>query len=417
MSAPAGKGHDRLPRGWAWATLGDLGRYHNGRGFKKSEWRDTGRPIIRIQNLTDPSKPFNYFDGEADPRNEVRDGDILVSWAATLDAFRWSGPDAVLNQHIFKVESAISPDFHYYLLKAVLSNLRAQAHGSGMVHITRGRFLSTPVRLPPRAEQDRIVLALNELLRQVEAAERSLNQARVEASLECQAVYSSVLSGPWPTVEIRELLREPPRNGHSAKATTNGIGIRTLTLTAVTTGSFTDANTKMTAANPARVTDLWLEPGDIFVERSNTPELVGTAAVYRGEPKWAIFPDLLIRIRVTEAVLPEFVELAMKEQQARRFFRGAAQGVAGSMPKISQETVMALPIPLPELEEQHRIVSRVQSHDAALTESLAEIAEAERLSESLERATLQSAFTGGLVPQDPDDEPAAQLLDELASTS
>ncbi len=410
MSGPAGNGRDELPQGWAWATLGDLGRYHNGRGFKKSEWRAAGRPIIRIQNLTDSTKPFNYFDGEADPRNEVRDGDLLVSWAATLDAFQWRGPDAVLNQHIFKVESFISPAFHYHLLKAVLADLRAQAHGSGMVHITRGRFLATPVRVPPLQEQVRIAAAVEELDRLMNDAVESLSNARAHARLLGESIYTNALCGAWPKVELGDLLREPLRNGHSAKASSDGAGVRTLTLTAVTTGRFNNRNTKMTTADPARVSDLWIEPGDLFVERSNTPELVGTAALYAGDPGWAIFPDLLIRVRASDAVLPEFVELVLKERRARRYFRQAAQGIAGSMPKISQETIRAFPIPLPELDEQHRIVSFVRRQVAARNQSMDDIDRGKEIACSLRRAMLEAAISGGLTAQDPSDQPAAALL-------
>jgi type I restriction enzyme, S subunit len=66
-----------LPAGWTATTLGKIGAYLNGRGFKKSEWRDSGRPIIRIQNLTGSGTSFNYFDGEADERHVARDGELL----------------------------------------------------------------------------------------------------------------------------------------------------------------------------------------------------------------------------------------------------------------------------------------------------------------------------------------------------
>jgi hypothetical protein len=60
-----------IPSGWARTTIGEIGEYYNGRGFKKAEWSETGRPIIRIQNLTDPTKPFNHYEGDdVDPRNE-----------------------------------------------------------------------------------------------------------------------------------------------------------------------------------------------------------------------------------------------------------------------------------------------------------------------------------------------------------
>ena len=112
-----------LPAGWRRTDLGSLGLYINGRGFKKSEWRDHGRPIIRIQNLTGSGEAFNHFDGEADERYIARPGDLLVSWAATLGAYIWNGPEAVVNQHIFKVDSNIDKDFHKYLLDFKLEEL------------------------------------------------------------------------------------------------------------------------------------------------------------------------------------------------------------------------------------------------------------------------------------------------------
>lgn len=117
-----------LPQGWRETNLGSLGKYHNGRGFKKSEWRDQGRPIIRIQNLTGSSDSFNYYQGDADERHVARQGDLLMSWAATLGAYIWTGPESVVNQHIFKVESNIDRKFHKYLLDFKLEELRRQAH-------------------------------------------------------------------------------------------------------------------------------------------------------------------------------------------------------------------------------------------------------------------------------------------------
>src|SRR5438128_2167489 len=128
---------DGLPSGWAWTRLGNIGNYWNGRGFKKSEWRETGRQIIRIQDLTGTRDKPNYFQGEVDPKQVVRHGDLLVSWAATLGVYVWRGEEAVLNQHIFRVDSFIDRDFHYYLIAHVLNELRRQTHGSGIVHITR----------------------------------------------------------------------------------------------------------------------------------------------------------------------------------------------------------------------------------------------------------------------------------------
>jgi type I restriction enzyme S subunit len=114
-------------------------------------------------------------------------------------------------------------------------------------------------------------------------------------------------------------------------------------------------------ADPQKVRDLWLEPGDLLIERSNTPELVGTARLYRGPRHFAIFPDLLIRARFGPEVLPEFAELQLHSERARFFFTQNAQGTAGSMPKIDQELITRFPFVLPPLSDQKRIVQQIDA--------------------------------------------------------
>ena len=202
----------------------------------------------------------------------------------------------------------------------------------------------------------------------------------------------------WLVVPLGEVLREPLRNGHSSKASSDGEGVRTLTLTAVTTGDFSEKNTKLTVADPARVRDLWLEPGDILVERANTPELVGTTRLYRGAKDYAIFPDLLIRVRLADGVLPSFVEHALSTEAARSVFRQAAQGIAGSMPKIDQATVERFPLPVAPTAEQRRIVDEVGKEFTRLDAAVAAL---QRIKANLKRyraSVLKAACEGRLVP-------------------
>ena len=91
-----------LPDGWRWTQLGELASYINGRAFKPEDWETTGIPIIRIQNLTDKQAEFNYYSRAVEDRYIVEDGDLLISWSASLDAFIWDRGTAILNQHIFK---------------------------------------------------------------------------------------------------------------------------------------------------------------------------------------------------------------------------------------------------------------------------------------------------------------------------
>ncbi len=157
------------PKGWSMARLDDTGEYVNGLAFKNSDWKPAGIPIIRIQNLTNSAVPFNYAAGPFPEDRMAHDGDILVSWSATLEAFRWNRGDGVVNQHIFKVipdERVVTTSYLFHLLRHSIRVMAESqsAHGLVMKHINRGPFLSYVAAIPPLAEQERIVAKVHDLM-------------------------------------------------------------------------------------------------------------------------------------------------------------------------------------------------------------------------------------------------------------
>ena len=153
-----------LPKEWQRRTLGDVGEYINGKAFKPSEWGETGRPIVRIQNLTETSKDFNYYDGEVDPKYLIKNGDVLISWSASLGVFLWNGGEAVLNQHIFKAipnEKIVTREFFTYALRVVIEDMKRYTHGSTMKHIVKSDFHNTVIPIPPLDTQRKIVAILD----------------------------------------------------------------------------------------------------------------------------------------------------------------------------------------------------------------------------------------------------------------
>jgi type I restriction enzyme S subunit len=132
--------------------------------------------------------------------------------------------------------------------------------------------------------------------------------------------------------------------------------VRSLTLSATTSGRFKRQHSKFITTDVPPDSDLWLRDGDLLVQRGNTIEYVGVAAVYRGEANCFIYPDLMMKLRVFAAVYVEYIHIAMSQEAAREFLRARASGTSGSMPKINQGTLKSLPLPIPPLAEQRRII-------------------------------------------------------------
>jgi type I restriction enzyme S subunit len=172
----------------------------------------------------------------------------------------------------------------------------------------------------------------------------------------------------WRWQRLDDLLIFGPTNGFSPKAVDYETPVRSLTLSATTSGRFKGEHSKFITAHVPADSDLWLQDGDILVQRGNTIEYVGVAAVYHGEPNQFVYPDLMMKLRVSSAFDVGFIHLAMSHEDARDFLRARASGTSGSMPKINQTTLRSMPLPVPPVAEQRRIVAKVKQLMALVDE-------------------------------------------------
>ena len=332
-------------------------------------------------------------------RLRLRAGDVLVSMtrpnlnAVALVPNELDGAIGSTGLHVLRARSDVLPQWLYYGVQSrrfvgIMSEL-VQGALYPAVRPKDIRAFELPV--PKLGEQRSIVAEIEKQFSRLDEAVANLKRVKANLDRYRSCVLAEAVT-QWPVTPLRAVLREPLRNGHSAKATGTGEGLRAFTLSAVTENDFSVKNTKMTVAEPRKVADLWAVSGDIYVERSNTPELVGTAALYRGPENFAFIPDLLIRVRVSTDVLPEWAEIALKSETGRRYFRKRAQGISGTMPKIDQSAVEEFPLPLPPIAEQRRIVSEVDRRLSIVREVEAEVDANLKRAQALRQAVLARAF-------------------------
>ena len=167
------------------------------------------------------------------------------------------------------------------------------------------------------------------------------------------------LPARWTWAPLGDLIVAGPRNGLSPRPSAREDAPRAVTLTATTSGIFDGSHFKRVDATIGPDSEYWLQPNDLLFQRGNTPEYVGMAAIYDGPRGEFIYPDLMIRVRLSPEVNLRFVHLFCVSQVARSYFSENATGAQKTMPKINQALLLALPIPLPPLSEQRRIVAKV----------------------------------------------------------
>jgi len=397
---------NNLPSGWQRTTMGRLGRYQDGRAFASREWGMTGRPIIRIQNLTGSGTGFNYYDGAVEDRHVVRPGDVLVSWAATLGVFVWDGPEGVLNQHIYKVDSHIDGRFHRYLIESKLAEMRSQAHGSGIVHITKGRFDAIPVALPPRDEQQRIARALEGQLDRVDAGRaaigratqlsRRLRSAAVDGVLASRTGWASG-TARYPMITLNALAAGglfTDGDWVESKDQDPAGSIRLTQLADVGTGAFRDRSDRWLNADQARRLNVTLlEAGDLLIARMAhpiarcclVPETVGRAATV---------VDVSVVRLARRDVDPRYVMWALNSSSFRRSALAASSGTTRR--RISRRNLGLLEIPVPPREVQEDVVDDIEQYLSAADAIDRSSVLAEGKASRLRHALLQAALSGRL---------------------
>ena len=165
--------------------------------------------------------------------------------------------------------------------------------------------------------------------------------------------------------------------------------------------------------HPALVS-LRLRNGDLLFNRTNSIDLVGKTAIYSGKPPLCTFASYLIRVRLLAGLRPRFLMYVLNSFSGRRWIRQVASQTVGQA-NVNGTKLAAFQFPLPPTAEQDAVVAEVEKKLSAIDEAVADIGAKVKKAGVLRQSILHSAFTGKLVPQDPNDEPASKLLERIAS--
>jgi type I restriction enzyme M protein len=254
-----------------------------------------------------------------------------------------------------KDESELDARFLFHTLDMKRAEIAALMRGAANVSMKPEDIAQFEIPLPPLEVQKEIVA-------EIEGYQKVINGAR--AVLDHYRPHIPI-DPDWPMVVLGEVIESKPKNGYSGSPVDYVTELKVLSLSATTSGAMDLSKFKYLDEHIPLNAQCRCRRGDIYLQRGNTKELVGTAAIFDTDDENYIYPDLMIRVRADETkIQSHYLLTVLQSGPVREFLTRNAVGAAGSMPKINQSIVESVPIPLPPLTTQQSIMVEIEAEQA-----------------------------------------------------
>jgi len=419
---------DQVPNSWRVSSLGEVGSWSSGGTPKTGDTSLYGGdiPWAVIGDLPDGSvhATSSTLTEEGLRRSSAKvvpRGTILVAmYGASIGRLGIAARSLATNQAIAccTPNHGMNAGFLFWYLRQQRSELRAAGRGGAQANISQSVLKSWPVPIPPAAEQERIVAAIEEQVSRLDEAVGLIRSGLARLPLVRRAVLGEAMPEPLPedwkllTVEEAgtvELGRQRSPRYHSGPNMKPYLRVANVHEDRIDLGDVKEMDFP-----PQQLARYELRPGDILLNEGQSPEFVGRPAMYHGELPGVCFTNSLIRFRPFNFVDGEYALLVfLRHLRFGRFEREAqittniAHMAAGRFKKVE--------FPVPPMDEQREIVQEVRRQLSLLSAFESELRIALRRSDTLRAAILAAAFRAELVPQDPSDEPATKLLARITA--
>ncbi len=396
---------------WDDVYLGDLFRIGSSKRVLKSQWQPEGVPFYRGREVTCLAKhgavdnklfiSENLYREHSEKYGVPQCGDIVITAIGTIgNSYIVRGQDRFYFKDAsvlwLKRTSDVSSEFINHWLKSPLMKKQLdKGNGATVDTLTIKKLQSLIVKLPPKVEQERISTILDKVFEGIDSAvanaEKNLTNAREIFENHLNSIFTQKGNG-WVATTLGNLC-EKVEYGTSSKSKPEG-SVPVLRMGNIQNGKFSWEKLAYTDNNE-EIEKYLLKKNDVLFNRTNSAELVGKTAIYKGE-RPAIFAGYLIRVhRKEELIDAEFLNYYLNSIPARAYGE-TVMSRSINQANINGTKLKQYPISIPSLKKQQKIVRKLrvleaetQRLEAIYQQKLTALAE-------LKQSLLQKAFSGEL---------------------
>jgi len=430
----------KAPAGWAIASLGELcfrivdGSHNPPQAVAEGVYMLSARNISnRRINFEEYRFISNSDFAVENERTKIQAGNVLLTIVGAIGRIAVV-PDGIKpfalqrSVAVLKPNGAALPKYLAYAIEApeIQQFLRDNAKGTAQKGIYLKALGRLQLPLAPFPEQQRLANKLDSIVESIDTCRARLDrvpqilkkfrEAVLEAAVSGRLTenwrqHSASASAEWVSSTFEDITESSLYGPRFSSADYIEDGVPTLRTTDMDSyGRIVPKSPPKVRISTANMERLGLRDGDLVMTR--TGATIGKCAVYDASLGPALPSAYLIRFRLRqERVVPRFALLFILSPFGQRLLFTGSTSFA--QPNINAKTIRQFSITLPGLTEQSEIVRRV---DALL--GVGDTLE-RRFEATVERivkivpSVLAKAFRGELVPQDPKDEPAGEMLDRI----
>ncbi len=406
-----------LPADWQWRRFGDVAAVAS---CLTDPAEYPNLPHIapnHIEPETGKLLPYGTIadDGVTSSKHLFEAGDILYSKIRPYLAKVAIAPSRGLcsaDMYPIRTTAALEPTFlRWWMLTREFTRRAAGEQARTVLpKINKQSLYELPVPIPPLDEQCRIVDLLEDHLSRLDAASNlvATSMIRLDALKVAvlQRISDDLHESGVPLVPFGEVADTRLGKMLDSKRAT-GTATPYLRNINVRWGSVDTIDVKMVRLSDSERHELALREGDLLVCEGGEP---GRCAVWPGSDDLMTFQKALHRIRVDNSrLIPQFaatmLEAVVRTGQASGMFTGT------TIKHLPQERLRAMLLAVPSLNEQRRVISRVQDVDEHARRLRQELRQLKARSTALRRALLDATFSGRLTGGGTDTE----IVEEIAA--